>query len=167
MFGRRRNFVGGFNLALCSALVVAATAATPAHGGFTLYVGQASGPAGLVQIDSAGTVTTFSTAITNTSGVAVAPSGQVFAASYVLGIDPNTVHHFSPSGQDLGAFATGLQGPDGIAFDKAGNLYVSSYNGAAVREFSASGQDLGVFAAHLGSRRAGVRQGRQPLRRQQ
>ena len=111
-------------------------ASNAARGELDLFVGQATGPVGLLKLDPTGNGTVFSTAITDTSGVAVSPFGQVFAASYTVGMDPNTVHQFSMSGQDLGAFASGLQGPDGIAFDQSGNLYVSSFHGDAVRRVS-------------------------------
>ena len=59
----------------------------------------------------------------------------------------NTIREFSPSGEDLGYFATnGLNGPTGLAFDKRGNLYVSNINDNTIREFSPSGEDLGNFA---------------------
>ena len=36
----------------------------------------------------------------------------------------NTIREFSPSGVDLGDFATtGLNGPTGLAFDRSGNLF--------------------------------------------
>src|SRR5688500_8476273 len=58
----------------------------------------------------------------------------------------NTVREFSPSGVDLGDFATtGLSGPTGLAFDR-GNLYVSNLNSNTIRKFSSTGVDLGNFA---------------------
>ena len=59
----------------------------------------------------------------------------------------NTIGEFSPSGVDLGDFATtGLNGPTGLAFDKEGNLYVSNITGNTIRKFSPTGEDLGDFA---------------------
>jgi sugar lactone lactonase YvrE len=46
---------------------------------------------------------------------------------------------FSPSGEYLGIFASGLNGPTGLAFDKAGNLYVSEIAGNTIHRFSPSG----------------------------
>jgi hypothetical protein len=33
----------------------------------------------------------------------------------------------------------------GLDWDQAGNLYVSSFNGALVRKFNSNGQDMGLF----------------------
>jgi len=43
--------------------------------------------------------------------------------------------------------ATGVPNSIGLAWDAAGNLYVSSYNGKYVRKFSPSGADLGNFVS--------------------
>ncbi len=40
-----------------------------------------------------------------------------------------TIHHFSASGVDLGAFASGLSSPSWITTDQSGNIYVSEYGG--------------------------------------
>ena len=59
--------------------------------------------------------------------------------------------HYSATGQFLGIFATaGMDHPEGLAFDKAGNLYVANNYGNTVREFSPTGQDLGNFATGAG-----------------
>ena len=73
----------------------------------------------------------------------VAQTGDLFVANQTI----NTIREFSPTGHDLGNFATtGLNGPTGLAFDKRGNLYVSNINGNTIRRFSPTGQDLGDFA---------------------
>jgi len=59
----------------------------------------------------------------------------------------NTIRKFALSGQDLGIFASALNGPDGLAFDRAGNLYVANVFGNNITEFSPTGQDLGIFAS--------------------
>jgi hypothetical protein len=46
-----------------------------------------------------------------------------------------------------GEIFAGLPGAEGIAFDRAGNVYVSSYSLNIVEVFSPSGLDLGVFAS--------------------
>ena len=66
---------------------------------------------------------------------------------YVTNFDGNTIREFSPTGVDLGDFATtGLSTPAGLAFDKYGNLYVSNRGDGTIRKFSRSGVDLGYFA---------------------
>jgi hypothetical protein len=49
---------------------------------------------------------------------------------------------------DLGSFAsTGLNGPTGLAFDPAEDLYVTNYLSNTVETFSPTGADLGTFAS--------------------
>lgn len=85
--------------------------------------------------------------------------GIFFAASGALGSiaeaanlyasfdDENTVHAFSPTGIDLGVFASaGLDQPTGIAFDSNGNLYVASFHNNTIQKFGPTGNHLGVFA---------------------
>jgi DNA-binding beta-propeller fold protein YncE len=69
--------------------------------------------------------------------------GNLYVANYTN----NTVHRFSPTGVDLGNFATtGMDHPEDLAFDTQGNLYVANYFANTVREFSPTGVDLGNFA---------------------
>jgi DNA-binding beta-propeller fold protein YncE len=42
---------------------------------------------------------------------------------------------------------SGFASPFGLAFDRAGNLYVANFDGNTVEEFSPTGEDLGVFAS--------------------
>ncbi len=46
-----------------------------------------------------------------------------------------------------GTFASGLSIADGLAFDKAGDLYVVDNGANLVKKFSPTGADLGVFAS--------------------
>ena len=72
-----------------------------------------------------------------------AQTQDLFVANQTI----NTIREFSPTGVDLGDFATtGLSSPAGLAFDKGGNLYVSNRGDATIRKFSRSGADLGYFA---------------------
>ncbi|MCW3055792.1 MAG: hypothetical protein JWN14_4962 [Chthonomonadales bacterium] len=79
----------------------------------------------------------------------IAQSQNVFVAN----AGDNTIHQFSPTGADLGVFASsGLNHPDGIVFDSLGNLYVSNAATSGtfantIHEFSPTGADLGTFAS--------------------
>jgi len=60
----------------------------------------------------------------------------------------NTIEKFTPGGVGS-VFATGLNYPYGLAFDKAGNLFVSNYQGPyyagpAIQKFTPEGGWLGV-----------------------
>ena len=73
----------------------------------------------------------------------VAQTGDLFVANQTI----NTIREFSPTGHDLGNFATtGLNTPAGLVFDKDNNLYVSNRGDGTIRTFSRSGTDLGYFA---------------------
>ncbi len=63
------------------------------------------------------------------------PSGGL----YVTNEGDNTIHHFSPTGDDLGGFSAKGNEPFGVAFDHDGNLYVSLYQDNAIRKFSPTG----------------------------
>ena len=57
------------------------------------------------------------------------------------------VRHISASGVVLGDLITGVvAGPEGIAFDATGNLYVGNYLHFIIQQFSPSGIALGTFA---------------------
>ena len=57
----------------------------------------------------------------------------------------NTIEKLSPTGQDLGVFASGLNDPYGLAFDASGNLYVSNIGNNSIVKISATGNKT-VFA---------------------
>ena len=62
----------------------------------------------------------------------------------------NTIEKFSSTGTYLGVFASsGLNGPLGLAFDSAGNLYAANANARTIEKFSSTGTDLGAFAVGL------------------
>jgi sugar lactone lactonase YvrE len=64
------------------------------------------------------------------------------------GIDyKGTIEKFSSTGTDLGVFASTVENPTGLAFDRAGNLYVAEPNSNTIEEFSPTGTDLGNFAS--------------------
>jgi hypothetical protein len=51
----------------------------------------------------------------------------------------NTIEKFSSTGTDLGAFATGLDEPYGLAFNLSGDLFVSNVGNNTIDEFSTGG----------------------------
>ena len=94
-----------------------------------------------------GLLTTVSAAIEPAHGQGRSTSAQI-PTLLVANQTANTIREFSPTGKDLGDFAsTGLNGPTGLAVDKHGNLYVSNIDGNTIREFSPTGRDLGDFAS--------------------
>ena len=59
----------------------------------------------------------------------------------------NQVHKFGPNGADLGTFAKkNLNGPEGIAFDANGMLYVANNNDGNILKFDQNGKLIGTFA---------------------
>src|SRR5947209_15176652 len=111
--------------------------------GFELFVAD-RGNNTIVRIDATGGTATFATGLHDPRGLAFDASGNL----YVANLATNTIRRFSPSGLDLGDFAsTGLNGPGGLAFDTAGNLYVANLFGDTIHRFSPSGLDLGDFAS--------------------
>src|SRR5258706_7281467 len=67
---------------------------------------------------------------------------------YVSNYANNSIEKYdSITGADLGFFVAGLSGPEGLAFDRGGNLYVANINNNTIRRFSPNGTDLGVFAS--------------------
>ena len=82
-------------------------------------------------------------------------TGSVFDSSgnfYVADDTQGDISEFSPTGQALGQFATGLTNPESMVFDNQGNLYVGQQTTPYVAEFSPSGQrlpDIGPLATEL------------------
>jgi sugar lactone lactonase YvrE len=72
------------------------------------------------------------------------PAFGLYAANY-YGANPIT--SFDATGNPTVLTTTNaLSGPSGIAFDKAGNLYVADQDNT-IHEFSSTGADLGIFAS--------------------
>jgi DNA-binding beta-propeller fold protein YncE len=81
-----------------------------------------------------------------TYGLAFDSAGNLYVSNY----SGNTIEKFSPTGIDLGVFAsTGLDEPLGIMFDREGNLYAANRGNNTIEKFSSTGADLGVFV-HTG-----------------
>jgi DNA-binding beta-propeller fold protein YncE len=111
----------------------------------TLFV---SNRTDITQFDMSGAPTIFTATpiLNNPLGLAFDTAGNLYVANELS----NAVRRFSPTGVDLGDFAsTGLFQPFGLAFDTTGNLYVSNFAfvGGSVRRFSPTGLDLGIFAS--------------------
>ncbi len=81
--------------------------------------------------------------------IALALDGRdnIFISTPNLG--PNSgVFRFSPDGTQRTLFATGVDfDPRGLAFDRAGNLYVANQLGNTVQQFNSEGVPLGTFAS--------------------
>jgi WD40 repeat protein len=69
-----------------------------------------------------------------------APSGQTL---FVANANNNTIENFNASGAGVAFANAGLGGPDGLAVDTSGNLFVANsyvgYTGYSIEEFSPSG----------------------------
>ena len=63
-----------------------------------------------------------------------AASGDLFAADN----GSNTIFRFTPDGTES-PFASGLNGPFGLAFDSSGNLFEADYNSGMIFKFSPGG----------------------------
>ena len=71
-------------------------------------------------------------------------SGNLYVANW----SSNTIEKFSPTGKDLGTFAsTGMDSPCGLALGANGNLYVANWGNSTIERYSPAGRDLGVFAS--------------------
>jgi sugar lactone lactonase YvrE len=76
------------------------------------------------------------------SGLSAVNAATVSPGDILVAGQGGTVYHFSATGTDLGAFATGLGSPSWMTTDASGNIYVSEYTGARVDKFSPSGGSL-------------------------
>ena len=66
---------------------------------------------------------------------------------------PYSIEEFSSSGVGTPFASSGLNGPGGLTFDSAGNLYVANYNGNYIEEFNSSGVGT-VYASGVSTPRA-------------
>ena len=90
----------------------------------------------ITRYDQNGTPSSFTDAFVNGPyGVALDGAGNLYVST-----NNNTIEKFSPTGVDLGVFAsTGLNLPMGLAFDRSGNLYVANFAGNTVQKFTPAG----------------------------
>jgi DNA-binding beta-propeller fold protein YncE len=83
--------------------------------------------------------------VTALYGLAFDASGNLYAADRYS----NSIHVFSPTGDNLGDFASGLADPIGLAFDSSGNLFVANYTGNTISVFDPSGDLIGTLSSGL------------------
>ncbi|MEX1139903.1 MAG: hypothetical protein WEF53_11225 [Bacteroidota bacterium] len=81
------------------------------------------------RVHLAGAVDTITTAAQVSAWIAVGPTGHIYVSSYGDG----TVKRVPSTGGTMTNFVTGQDNPAGIAFDKAGNLYIANFNSNQVR----------------------------------
>jgi sugar lactone lactonase YvrE len=85
-------------------------------------------PVSIFRIDSSGELDAFSGDITNPTGIAFDPSGQMYVSSRLDGTIYRISHFKEPA-----AFAQNLGVATGIAFDEEGSLYVGDRTGTIYR----------------------------------
>jgi DNA-binding beta-propeller fold protein YncE len=83
--------------------------------------------------------------VTALYGLAFDASGNLYAADRYS----NSIHLFSPTGENLGDFASGLADPIGLAFDSSGNLFVANYTGNTISVFDPSGDLIDTRSSGL------------------
>ena len=90
---------------------------------------------GVTEISTAGTVSTWNHSFGMIKQVAIAPSGNLWAADYTS----DRVYILDTSGNVLKTLTTGFNGPAGIAFNNAGNAYVVNEDNASVTVYNPAG----------------------------
>jgi sugar lactone lactonase YvrE len=87
----------------------------------------------------------FASGLSSPYGLAFDGSGNLYAAN----AGANTVSEFSSTGALIRTLASGLNGPEGLAFS-SGNLYVANFYNGTVAQFSSNGTLLNSsFASGL------------------
>ena len=84
-----------------------------------LFVGKTVNPAGIVKVAPDGTASLFASKV-EPNGLSVDSSDNLFATD----LRTNGIYMYTPNGSRT-TFATGFSFPEDIAFDAAGNLFVS------------------------------------------
>ena len=74
-------------------------------------------------------------------------TGNLYISSYTA----NTIRKFDSSGNDLGVYITGLQGPTNCWFDPVvnGDMLVSNWNGNNIKRYDSSGNFVSDFVASI------------------
>ena len=107
-------------------------------------------PVTIFRIDVSGEISEFSGDITNPTGIAFSPDGEMFVSSRLDGI----VYRVTPFKEAI-AFARNLGVATGIAFDRSGQMYVGDRSGTIYRvngigeEKSWSETEPSVSAYHM------------------
>lgn len=79
--------------------------------------------------------------------IASLSSGVVAATLFEADFTSGTIYRFSPGGS-RSVYTSGLSGPEGMAFDTAGNCFVSEALGNVIHKFRTDGTDT-IFASGL------------------
>ncbi len=117
------------------------TQTTPTIAGLTLPTGVAVDATGKIYVptyptntvhtynaDGSAAAPTISVGLNEPVAVAVNPAGTtIFIADFVGSLTP-----YTSGGSPTSPTITGLNGPDGVALDAAGNIYISNFNGGSV-----------------------------------
>jgi len=123
---------GGAQSIFASGLTPTALAFNSAGDLFVANKGIGNGPSpSISEITPSGTQTTFATGFTDPKGLAFDIVGDLFVADNATG----NIYEFTPGGV-RSTFASGVYG-NGMAFDSAGNLYVS--DGSTIYKYTPGG----------------------------
>ncbi len=63
----------------------------------------------------------------------------LFVSNYGLNGDDNSIQEFTPGGMVSTFATTGLNGPNGLAFDSSGNLYAANKGDNTIERFTPDG----------------------------
>ena len=102
-----------------------------------------TGMTGVYRVSPDATVSLVDGSLTNPNGVALSPD----QTSLYVGEEPGTIWRYAVTAdgdvEDREAFASGIDFPDGMGIDCAGNLYVADHQVGVVRVYAADGTSLG------------------------
>ena len=119
-----------FRMVACAGTVLLAVSTACAQ---NIFVGNWFSPGAIYQITPGGSVSTFTSATTGEiEGMAFDQSGNLYTAD-ALG---NQIDVFTPGAAES-TFATGLNSPNGLAFNSAGDLFVADHGSGNIYEYIA------------------------------
>lgn len=76
------------------------------------------------------------------TGISIDTSGNIYASDQALDWENNSIQKFTPDGTflcRLGQGGPGLNGPEGIAIDEDGNIYVTDSGNCKIQKFASDG----------------------------